>query len=116
MHILSIILQSVLGIGFVLFGLMKFGKQMVEEFKRYRLSSGTRIFTGLVEIISAIIIIIGIWVDPYALVGGILIAVTMVVAVFIHLVRVNDPAAKAMMPFILLILALAVISLNWNTL
>ncbi|OAS17250.1 hypothetical protein A8708_02250 [Paenibacillus oryzisoli] len=95
---------------------MKFGKQMVEEFKRYRLSSGTRIFTGMVEIISAVIIIVGIWVDPYALVGGILIAVTMVVAVLIHLVRVNDPAAKAMMPFILLILALVVISLNWNTL
>jgi hypothetical protein len=49
-------------------------------------------------------------------VGGILIAVTMFFAVLVHLVRVKDPAAKALMPFILFVLALAVISLNWNIL
>lgn len=43
MHILSIVLQIILGVGFLLFGFMKFGKQMAEEFKRYRLSSGMRI-------------------------------------------------------------------------
>ena len=38
MHIFSVINQSVLGIGFLMFGLMKFGsKQMVDEFKRYQL-------------------------------------------------------------------------------
>ncbi|NQX60038.1 DoxX family protein [Paenibacillus qinlingensis] len=117
MHILSVVLQSILGIGFLLFGLMKFGgKQMVDEFKRYRLSSSARVFTGLVEVISAAIIIIGIWIDPYAELGGLLIAVTMIGAIFTHLVRVKDPASKVMMPFILLILAIAVISLNWNTL
>ncbi len=65
---------------------------------------------------SAAIVIIGIWIDPYAVVGGILIAVTMFFAVLVHLVRVKDPAAKALMPFILFILALIVVSLNWNTL
>ncbi|BBI31005.1 DoxX family protein [Cohnella abietis] len=117
MHILSVILQSFLGIGFLIFGLSKFGsKQMVDEFKRYKLSPSTRIFTGLVEVISAAIIIIGIWIDPYAAIGGILMAVTMFFAVLVHLILVKDPAAKALMPCILLVLALAVISLNWNTL
>ncbi|MBA2937633.1 DoxX family protein [Paenibacillus sp. CGMCC 1.16610] len=113
MHILSIVLQIILGIGFLLFGFMKFGsKQMVDEFKRYRLSSGMRIFTGLVEVLSAAIIIIGIWVSPYALIGAILMAITMFVAALVHLVRVKDPAGKAMMPIFLFILAVIVIVLN----
>lgn len=112
MHILSIVLQIILGIGFLLFGFMKFGNQMAAEFKRYRLSSGMRIFTGLVEVLSAAIIIIGIWVSPYALVGAILMAITMFVAALVHLVRVKDPVAKAMMPIILFILAVIVIILN----
>ncbi|MFC5648800.1 DoxX family protein [Paenibacillus solisilvae] len=117
MHILSVILQSILGIGFLLFGLMKFGsKQMVDEFKRYRLSSAMRIFTGLVEVVAAAIVIIGIWIDPYNVVGAILIAVTMFFAVLVHLIRVKDPAAKVLMPFILFVMALIIISLNWNTL
>jgi putative oxidoreductase len=116
MHVLSIVLQSILGVGFLIFGLSKFGsKQMVEEFKRYKLSSAMRIFTGSVEVISAAIVITGIWIDPYAAVGGILIAVTMFFAILVHLIRVKDPASKALMPFILFVLALAIISLNWNT-
>jgi putative oxidoreductase len=117
MHILSIVLQSILGIGFLMFGFSKFGsKQMVDEFKRFQLSSAMRIFTGLVEVVSAAIIVIGIWIDPYAVVGGILIAVTMFFAVLVHLIRVKDPVAKALMPFILFVLAAVVIILNWNTL
>jgi putative oxidoreductase len=93
-HILSIILQSILEIGFLIFGLIKFGsKQMVDEFKKYQLSSTMRIFTGLVEVVSAAIVIIGIWIDPYAMVGGILIAVTIFFAVFVHLIlsRIQRP-------------------------
>ncbi len=117
MHTVSIVLQSILGIGFLVFGLGKFGsKQMVDEFERYRLSSSMRIFTGLVEVASAAIIIIGIWVDPYAAIGGLLMAVTMFGAVLVHVVRVKDPAGKAFMPFILFVLALIVVALNWSTL
>jgi hypothetical protein len=75
-----------------------------------------RIFTGSVEVISAAIVIIGIWIDPYAAVGGILIAITMFFAVLVHLFRVKDPVAKAVLPFILFVLAVVVIILNWNTL
>jgi putative oxidoreductase len=61
MHILSIVLQSILGIGFLMFGFPKFGsKQLVDEFKRYKMSSAMRIFTGMVEVVSAAIVIIGI--------------------------------------------------------
>lgn len=114
MHILSVILQVILGIGFLLFGFSKFGsKQMVEEFKRYKLSSGIRIFTGLVEIISAVIIIIGIWIDPYAAVGGVLIAITMFFAVLVHLIRIKDPAAKSLMSIVMFVLSVVVIILNF---
>ncbi|MGO4546395.1 DoxX family protein [Paenibacillus sp. 2TAB23] len=117
MHIFSIVLQSILAIGFLMFGFSKFGsKQMVDEFKRYKLSSAMRNFTGFVEVIAAAIIFIGIWNDAYAVVGGVLMAVTMFFAVLVHLVRVKDPVVKAMMPIILFILAVVVIGLNWNTL
>ena len=75
-----------------------------------------RIFTGSVEVISAVIVIIGIWIDPYAVVGAALIAVTMFFAVLVHLILVKDPVAKALMPFILFIMALTIIILNWHTL
>ena len=80
MNVLSIVLQSILGLGFLMFGLGKFGKQMKEEFNRYQLSPSMRIFTGLVEIASAIIVIIGTWEDPYAAVGGILIGLVLLLA------------------------------------
>ena len=48
MTVLSIILQGILGLGFLMFGFMKFGsKQMVEGFKRYGYPGGFRVFTGL---------------------------------------------------------------------
>jgi putative oxidoreductase len=41
MAILTMVLQIILGIGFLMFGFMKFGsKQMVDEFKRYGFPGG----------------------------------------------------------------------------
>lgn len=117
MNTLSIVLQVILGLGFMMFGLSKFGsKQMVEEFRRYRLSPGFRIFTGLVEVIAALLVLIGIWADQFAALGGVLMVITMLGAIMTHLVRVKDPIAKAMMPIILFILGLTVVILNGSTL
>ncbi|MBB3130107.1 putative membrane protein YphA (DoxX/SURF4 family) [Paenibacillus rhizosphaerae] len=53
MHILSIILQDILGLGFLMFGFMKFGsKQMVEVYKHYGYPGWFRFFTGFIEVIS----------------------------------------------------------------
>ncbi|SFS80416.1 DoxX family protein [Paenibacillus sp. BC26] len=107
----SIILQIVLGLGFLLFGFMKFGSQMAEEFKRYGYSAGFRVFTGLVEIVIAAILIWGLWMDGLAAWGGILIVVTMVGAIVTHL-KVKDAANKMMMPILLLILGIIVLLIN----
>ncbi|MBW7456389.1 DoxX family protein [Paenibacillus sepulcri] len=116
MDIFSIVLQIVLALGFLMFGFMKFGsKQMVDEFARYQLSSGFRVFTGLVEVAGAALMIIGIWYDQIAAIGGLVLTVTMIGAIITHL-RVKDPASKTGMPIILLILALVVLFLNWGAL
>ena len=116
MSILSIVIQSILGLGFLMFGLMKFGaKQMVDEFNRFRLPQWFRVVTGLVEIIGAAFVIAGIWNTTLAVIGGLLISFTMFGAILTHL-RVKDSVSKAMMPIFLLILGLIVVVLNWSSL
>ncbi|MFE4713809.1 MULTISPECIES: DoxX family protein [Paenibacillus] len=116
MSILSIVLQSILALGFLMFGFTKFGsKQMVEEFKRYGLPAAFRIFTGLVELAGGVFMAIGIWKEQFAAIGGIVVVVTMIGAVATH-VRVKDPASKLGMPFVLLILGLVVLFINWGAL
>ncbi|WP_129730472.1 MULTISPECIES: DoxX family protein [Bacillaceae] len=116
MTVLSIILQGILGLGFLMFGFMQFGsKQMVDEFKRYGYPAGFRVFTGLVEVISAVLVISGIWNDTLAAWGALLIVGTMLGAIFTHM-KVKDPVNKMMMPIILLILGLVVLLINLGSL
>ncbi|OAH52783.1 hypothetical protein AWH48_13300 [Domibacillus aminovorans] len=116
MSVLSIILQVILGIGFLTFGFMKFGsKQMVEGFKQYGYPGWFRVVTGLVEVISAALVIAGIWNETLAAWGGLFIVATMVGAVFTH-IKINDNVQQMMMPIILLILGLVVLLLNFGPL
>lgn len=116
MSILSIILQVLLGLGFLMFGFMKFGsKQMVDEFGRYGLPGGFRVFTGLIEIIAAALVILGIWNTQLAAWGGLLIIATMAGAILTH-IKVKDPANKMMMPIVLFILGLIVLLINFGSL
>ncbi|UII55306.1 DoxX family protein [Cytobacillus spongiae] len=114
MQTFSFILEILLGVGFLLFGGMKFGsKQMVEEFQRYGYPGGFRIFTGLVEITSAVLIFIGIWNELFTAWGSFLMVATMVGAIFTH-IKVKDPMSKLGMPLLLLILSLIVLLLNFQ--
>lgn len=115
MNTISIVLQIVLGLGFLLFGSMKFGKQMANDFNHYGYSTGFRIFTGLVEVIAAVVVIAGIWNDKLAALAGLLIVVVMLGAVFTH-IKVKDPASKMIMPIVLLILGLVVFLINYGSL
>lgn len=115
MSTLSIILQSILGLGFLMFGFMKFSKPMEKEFERCRLPRWFRHFTGLVELAAAVLLIAGIWQVGLAALGGLAAAVTMLGAIATHL-RIKDPAAKITMPAVLLVLGLAVLLLNAATL
>ncbi|MGJ9385191.1 DoxX family protein [Salipaludibacillus sp. CF4.18] len=116
MSILSIILQVLLGLGFLMFGFMKFGsKQMVEDFKNYGYPGWFRVFTGLVEVISAVLVIAGIWNETLAAWGGLFILATMIGAIFTH-IKINDAVKNMMMPIILLILGLIVLLINFGSL
>ncbi|WP_372662460.1 DoxX family protein [Cohnella sp.] len=115
MHITSIVLQVILGLGFLMFGFMKFGaKQMVQEFQRYGYSQGFRVFTGLIEVIGAVGMIVGIWHPQIAVVAGILLAATMIGAFITH-IHIKDPGKNMGAPFILLILSIVVVIINFNS-
>ena len=116
MGVLSIILQVILGLGFLMFGFMKFGsKQMVEGFKHYGYPGWFRVFTGVVELISAALVIAGIWNETLAAWGGLFIVATMIGAIFTH-IKIKDTAKEMMMPIILLILGLVVLLINFGSL
>ena len=113
MKIISIILQVLLGIGFLNFGYTKFkSPDMVEGFKHFGYPDWFRIFTGIVEVIAAVIIIIGIWNHTLAALGAFLIVATMIGAIFTH-IKIKDTLKGFMMPIILLILGSTVLILNF---
>ena len=116
MGVLSIILQVILGLGFLMFGFMKFGsKQMVEGFKHYGYPGWFRVFTGIVELISAALVIAGIWNETLAAWGGLFIVATMIGAIFTH-IKIKDTVKEMMMPIILLILGLVLLLINFGSL
>lgn len=116
MSVLSIILQVILGLGFLMFGFMKFGsKQMVEGFKHYGYPGWFRVFTGLIELVSAALVIAGIWNETLAAWGGLFILATMIGAIFTH-IKMKDSVKNMMLPIILLILGLVVLLINFGTL
>lgn len=113
MAILSIILQILLGIGFIFFGLAKFtSPDMVEGFKHFGYPGWFRIFTGTVEMSAAVLILIGIWQSQLAAVGGLLIVLTMIGAIFTH-IKIKDTIQGMMMPIILLLLGSTVLLINF---
>lgn len=84
---------------------------MVDEFQRYGYPAGFRVFTGVVEVVSAVLVFVGIWNHNLAVSGGILIVVTMLGAIFTH-IKAKDPVKGMMMPIILLVLGLIVLFIN----
>jgi putative oxidoreductase len=114
MHIVSIVLQVILGVLFLMAAFSKFGsKQQVEAFKHYGFSQGFRVFTGVVEVIGAAGMIVGIWYPVIATLAGLWLGIIMVGATITH-IRAKDPGKATAMPIILLILAVVVAVLNWK--
>src|SRR5690625_267344 len=85
---------------------------MKKGFEYFGYPDSFRIFTGSFEILSAIVIIVGIWVKPLATIGGLMIVATMTGAIITHL-KVKDEVKNMIMPFILLILGVVVVILIW---
>lgn len=112
MHMLSIVLGVILGIGYVIVGFMKFGsKEPVESFKHYGYSDGFRILVGILEMLGGVWMIIGIWSQWAAILGGLWIAVIMVGAITTQ-IRAKCEVKEILLPVPFLILALAVSVIN----
>lgn len=84
-----------------MFGYQKFtSEDMKQGFEYFGYGQGFRIFTGFLEILSAIVIIAGIWIEPLAAIGGIMIVIVMIGAIMTH-VKIKDKVKNMSMPFIL---------------
>ncbi|KZR57819.1 hypothetical protein A3781_02980 [Bacillus badius] len=88
---------------------------MKKGFEYFGYSDRFRIFTGLFEILSAVVLIAGIWLPPLAVTGGLMIAATMTGAGFTHL-KMKDPVKNMTLPLVLLVLGLVVAAVNWTLL
>jgi|GEM_PF-355825 len=104
------ILQGLLAIGFLLFGFMKVSANpmQVDAFTNiYGYGTSFMYVVGIVEIISAIGLVIGFWKKKLVPIFSGLLVVVMAGAVFTHLMT-GQGFGVAMTPFILLILAIIV--------
>lgn len=109
------VLQAILGLGFIMFGFMKFtSKEMVEGFKHFGYSTGFRIFTGAVEIVAAVLLIAGIWNETLTAIGSFLVVATMIGAIFTH-IKMKDTVKGMMMPIVLLVVGAIVLGFSYSS-
>lgn len=108
MHIVSIVLEVILGIGYVIVGFMKFGgKEPVESFKQYGYSDGFRYLIGMLEMLGGVLMIVGIWSQLVAVLAGLWLGVLMAGATITQ-IRAKSDGKEIMLPVVFLILVLAV--------
>lgn len=88
---------------------------MVEGFKHYGYPGWFRVFTGLIEVISAILVIAGVWNGTLAAWGSLIIGITMLGAILTH-IKINDNVKQMIMPMVLFIIGLAVLLINFDQL
>ncbi|WP_123040181.1 DoxX family protein [Cohnella candidum] len=110
MNVLAIVLEALLGLAFVMAGIMKIaGVQMhVDNFNRWKLPQWFRPITGIVELAGGAAMLAGIWVKGLPALAGILLGITMLVGVLVH-VRIRDTAKNTVPAVVLLILAVVVL-------
>ena len=108
MAIAAIVIQSLLALAFLMSGATKVmgAKMQVENFEKWRYPQWFRVVTGLVEVVGATGLIIGIWFPIVAVAAAILLVATMIGAVYTDLFRGDRP--KAVAPAILLSMAVVV--------
>lgn len=102
MNILSIVLQSLLVLIFLMagFGKITGSKMHVEGFQKWGLPQWFRVVTGLVEIVGAAALIVGYWEPSWTAAGALLLGVTGVGGTLTHL-RAKD-SMKETFPIVLI--------------
>ncbi len=117
MFILSIVLQSFLILYYVFSGVAKVAgaKYWVEMFEHLELPGWFRVFTGFVQLVGAILLIIGYWVSMALPWACIFLGITMVLACLAHF-RVKDPIGKAAPAFVFAMINIILVVMNVNDL
>src|SRR5699024_3741615 len=116
LSILSIVLQILLGLGFLMFGYQKFTSDEVKQgFHYFGYGDGFRRFTGVVEVLAGLIVLAGMWIGALETVGGIMIVRTMIGAIITD-VKIKYSIKNMSMPIILFIMGGIVMIINWNAL
>lgn len=102
MDILIWILQGLLGAAFLMAGLGKIvGSKMHKEgFAKWRLPQWFRVVTGIIELVAAVLLIVGFWQKDLVLYGALMVVVIGLGGTLTH-VRIKDPM-KDTMPIIVL--------------
>jgi putative oxidoreductase len=100
--VLTIVLQGLLAIMFLMAGLGKImgSKTHVDGFNHWRLPQWFRIVTGIVEFAGAAALVIGYWEPSWIAAGALLLAVTAIGGVLVHR-RVRD-SFKQTFPIVML--------------
>ncbi|WP_338472591.1 DoxX family protein [Niallia sp. XMNu-256] len=117
MSILSIILQVLLALIFSMTGFMSVSgnKQQIEQFEHLNLPQWFRIVTGLVQLIGAVGLVIGIWYPSIAALAGLWSAMTMLGGFATH-IKAKDPISKALPALILAMIAIIITLINLSEL
>jgi putative oxidoreductase len=109
MNTVAVILEILLGLLFIMSGFSKVAgvKMQVDSFTKLGYPQWFRVLIGLLQIIGAAGFIIGIWTQSIGAWAGIGIGIIMLGAVVTH-IRAKDPVGAVSVPFVLMVLALAV--------
>ncbi len=112
MEFATIVLQILLGLAFLGAGGSKLAgaQSQKNDFKRFGYPPWFMYLTGILELIGALGMIVGVFLPVWKVPTGLLLAVVMVGAILTH-VRVKDPDKKLMPATVLFLLALAVIAI-----
>lgn len=113
MHVVSLVLQTLLTLMFLMagFGKMTGSKTSIEEFKTLRLPQWIRVVTGVVEFVSAAALIIGYWYASWTVVGALLIVIFSICGTM-AMVRVKEPFKNMIVILVIAVLAIILFLIN----
>jgi len=119
--VISTILQVVVALGLLNVWLVRAqnstayrggsAQSLKEEFAAYGLPDWTYYAVGFLKVVSAIVLIIGIWVPELIRPPAIIVAVLMIGALTMH-AKVKDPLTKSIPALLVLLMVVAIILLH----
>ncbi len=114
MTVVAIILQMLLALAFLFSGGRKLANSKASQTRRDHLHVAPWFWwvTGLIEVLATIGLLVGIWLTPLAFLAALVLAATMIGAVFTQLVN-TQPFRQAAPAVVLLVLALVVALAHW---